>query len=152
MADQQRHAPPLARFGDLRQTLTQPVIGREVVLSMLFRSVAAALVLSAGPVAAQETSFLLKNSTGYPISELSVSMTQFNMWGPNFLKPPPIAASQSREVSYKAPTDYCMGDLKVGFADGGKPAIWQYLNLCTLQRISLHYDRMSGITTARYDE
>jgi hypothetical protein len=26
------------------------------------------------------------------------------------------------------------------------------LNLCTLKNISLHYDRMSGITTARYDE
>lgn len=121
-------------------------------MSKLSCSFIAALFLVAGPASAQETTFLLKNSTGYPISELSVSMTQFNMWGPNFLKPPPIAARQSRQVSYKAPTDYCMGDLKVGFADGGRPAIWQYLNLCTLQRISLHYDRMSGITTARYDE
>jgi hypothetical protein len=119
---------------------------------MLRRLALAALFLSTGPALGQETSFLLKNMTGYPISGLSVSMTQFNMWGPNFLKPPPIQQGQSREVSYKAPTDYCMGDLRVEFADGGRPAIWQYLNLCTLQRISLHYDRMSGITTARYDE
>ena len=45
-----------------------------------------------------------------------------------------------------------MGDLKVSFADDGAPAVWQYLNLCTLQKISLHYDRASGITSARYDE
>lgn len=112
----------------------------------------AALFLFAGPAFAQETIFLLKNATAYPISQLSVSPTQLNMWGPNFLRPPVIAAGQAREVSYRAPTDYCMGDLKVGFADGGAPAIWQYLNLCTLQKISLHYDRMSGVTTARYDE
>jgi hypothetical protein len=119
---------------------------------MLRRLVVAVLFFSAGPALGQETSFLLKNMTGYPIGGLSVSMSQLNMWGPNFLKPPPIQQGQAREVSYKAPTDYCMGDLKVEFADGGRPAIWQYLNLCTLQRISLHYDRMSGITTARYDE
>lgn len=57
-----------------------------------------------------------------------------------------------REISYKAPTDYCMGDLKVSFADDGAPAVWQYLNLCALQKIALHYDRASGITSARYDE
>ncbi len=119
----------------------------------MFRSLAvAAVFLAAGSAHAQETRFLLKNATAYPIDQLSVSMSQLNMWGPNFLRPPVIKAGEAREVSYKAPTDYCMGDLKVSFADGGAPAVWQYLNLCTLDRISLHYDRMSGITTARYDE
>ncbi len=45
-----------------------------------------------------------------------------------------------------------MGDLRVTFADGGPPVVWGYLNLCTLKNISLHYDRMSGVPTARYDE
>lgn len=121
-------------------------------MSISRRLAVAALLLAAAPVWAQETAFILRNSTGYPIDQLSVSPTQLNMWGPNFLHPPPIKPGESRKVSYRAPTDYCMGDLKVGFADGGAPALWQYLNLCTLQKISLHYDRMSGITTARYDE
>ena len=119
----------------------------------MLRSLAvAALVLFTGQASAQETTFRLKNSMQYPIAQLSVSPTQLNMYGPNFLRPPVIKAGEAREVSYRAPTDYCMGDLKVGFADGGAPAVWQYLNLCTLEKISLHYDRMSGITTARYDE
>lgn len=112
----------------------------------------AALILFAGQASAQETIFRLKNSTEYPISQLSVSPTQLNMWGPNFLRPPVIRPGEAREVSYKAPPDYCMGDLKVSFADGGAPAVWGYLNLCTLQKISLHYDRITGMTTARYDE
>jgi len=119
---------------------------------MLRTMIAVALSLGAGEAFAQETTFRLKNSTAYPISQLSVSPTQLNMWGPNFLRPPVIKAGEAREISYKAPTDYCMGDLKVGFADDGAPAVWQYLNLCTLDKISLHYDRASGITTARYDE
>lgn len=119
---------------------------------MLRTMIAVALSLGASGAFAQETTFRLKNSMAYPISQLSVSPTQLNMWGPNFLRPPVIKAGEAREVSYKAPTDYCMGDLKVGFADDGAPAVWQYLNLCTLDKISLHYDRASGITTARYDE
>jgi hypothetical protein len=111
----------------------------------------AALVLFAGQASAQETVFRLKNSMEYPISQLSVSPTQLNMWGPNFLRSV-IRPGEAREVSYRAPTDWCMGDLKVSFADGGPPAVWGYLNFCTLQKISLHYDRMTGMTTARYDE
>ncbi|WP_422031411.1 hypothetical protein [Reyranella sp.] len=121
-------------------------------MSKLHCLAAAVLVLFAGQASAQETTFRLKNSMEYPIAQLSVSPTQLNMWGPNFLRPPAIRPGEAREVSYRAPTDWCMGDLKVTFADGGPPAVWGYLNLCTLQNISLHYDRMSGITTARYDE
>lgn len=112
----------------------------------------AALVLFAGEAFAQETMFRLKNSMAYPIAQLSVSPTQLNMWGPNVLRPPVIRPGEVREVSYRAPTDWCMGDLKVTFADGGPPAVWGYVNLCTLKQIALHYDRMSGIATARYDE
>ena len=119
---------------------------------MLRTLVVAALCLGAGEALAQETTFRLTNATGYGISQLSVSSTQLNMWGPNFLRPPVIKPGESREISFRASPDYCMGDLKVGFADDGAPAIWQYLNLCTLQKISLYYDRMSGVTSARYDE
>ena len=42
--------------------------------------------------------------------------------------------------------------MKIGFADVGAPAVWQNLNLCTLTKIKLVYDRMSGITTASYDD
>jgi hypothetical protein len=143
--------PPLARFGDLRQSHPQPVDRCEVVLFKLCSLAVAALVLFAGQASAQETVFRLKNSMEYPISQLSVSPTQLNMWGPNFLRSV-IRPGEAREVSYRAPTDWCMGDLKVSFADGGPPAVWGYLNFCTLQKISLHYDRMTGMTTARYDE
>lgn len=113
---------------------------------------AAALVLFAGQASAQETSFRLKNSTEYPIAQLSVSPTQLNMWGPNFMRPPVLRPGEAREVSYRASPDWCMGDLRVTFTDGGPPVVWGYLNLCTLKNISLHYDRMSGVPTARYDE
>jgi hypothetical protein len=113
---------------------------------------AAVLLLAAREAAAQHTSFLLINGTAYPISQLSVSESLMNIWGPNVLHPPPIKAGERRQVTFNAPTTYCQADLRVMFADGGAPALWQNLNLCTLSRIKLGYDRMSGITTASYDD
>lgn len=97
--------------------------------------------------------FRLKNSMEYPISQLSVSPTQLNMWGPNFLRPPAISRPGEARGYYRAPTRLVLGRpeglrslMAVRRRSGG------YLNLCTLKNISLYYDRMSGITTARYDE
>lgn len=101
---------------------------------------------------AQETSFLLINGTGYPIGQLSVSPSDLNIWTPNVLHLPPLKAGERRQVTFNAPTSYCQADMKVGFADDGAPAVWQNVNLCTLTKIKLVYDRVSGITTASYDD
>lgn len=112
----------------------------------------AALSLLASEVVAQETSFLLINATGLPINGLAVSPTDLNMWTPNVLRPPAIKAGERRQVTFNAPTSFCQADMQASFADGGPPAVWQNLNLCTLTKIKLVYDRMSGITTASYDD
>lgn len=119
---------------------------------MLRSLMVAALSLGAGEALAQETSFLLINGTAYPISQMAVSPTDLNIWTPNVLRPPPIKASERRQVTFNAPTSYCQADIRVNFADGGAPAVWQNLNLCTLTKIKLAYDRVSGITTASYDD
>jgi len=112
----------------------------------------AALALVAMPAAAQYTSFLLINGMAYPIGQVAISEADMNMWGPNLLRPPPIKGGERRQVTFNAPTTFCQADLRVEFADGGQPAIWEDLNICTLSKIKLQYDRMSGVTTASYDD
>ena len=119
---------------------------------MLRTLLAFALLLVASEVSAQYTSFLLINGTAYPISQMSVSESDFNFWEPNVLHAPPIKPGERRQVTFNAPVTFCQADFKVTFADGGQPALWQNLNICTLSKIKLVYDRMSGITTASYDE
>jgi hypothetical protein len=115
-------------------------------------AVVLAFGLVAGEAEAQQTSFLLINGTAYPISQLQVSESDFNFWGANILRPPPIKAGERRQINFEAATTYCQADFLINFADGGSPAIWRNLNLCTLSKIKLVYDRMSGITTASYDD
>ncbi len=109
-------------------------------------------VLGASEAGAQQTSFLLINGTAYPISQLQVSESDFNTWGPNELRGPPLKAGERRQLNFNAPVTFCEADFMFSFADGGSPAMWRGLNLCTLSKIKLVYDRMSGITTARYDD
>ena len=119
----------------------------------MLRSLAvAALCLGATEGVAQETSFLLINGTSYAISQMSVSPNDLGFWTPNVLHGPPIRPGERRQVTFNAPTTYCQADMRIGFADGGAPVVWQYLNICTLRRIKLMYDRMSGVPTASYDE
>ena len=59
---------------------------------MLRTLMVAVLLLAASEAAAQHTSFLLINGMAYPISQLSVSESDFNFWTPNVLHPPPIKA------------------------------------------------------------
>ena len=110
------------------------------------------VALSAGEVTAQNTSFLLINGTAYPINSLQVSESLMNIWTKNELGPPAIKAGERRQVRFNAPPTFCQADLQIGFADGGAPALWQNLNLCTLTKIKLLYDRGTGLTTASYDD
>lgn len=124
-------------------------------MSRLLSSLAlAALALApvSAEVAAQNTSFLLINGTDYPISTLEVSESLLNIWTKNELGAPPIKAGERRQVRFNAPPTFCQADFRIGFADGGQPALWQNINLCTLSRIRLRYDRASGVTTASYDD
>ena len=119
----------------------------------MLRSIAVAVLsLLAGSALAVDTTFLLINSTSLPISEMSISQTQMGFWSPNVLRPPVIKVGEARQVVIPASKIDCMVDIRLGFADGGAPAIWQYLDLCNLRKLQVFYDRYSGVTTAKYNE
>lgn len=119
---------------------------------MLRSIVVAVLSLLAGSALAVDTTFLLINSTGYPISQMSISQSDMGMWSPNLLRGPAIRPGEARQVVIPASQLVCQVDMKLGFADDTPPATWQYLNLCDLRKIQVFYDRYSGVTTARYNE
>ncbi|MDP1750971.1 MAG: hypothetical protein Q8L22_16085 [Reyranella sp.] len=119
----------------------------------MLRTIAVAMLsLIAGSALAVDTTFLLVNSTSYPISEMSISQHDMSMWSPNLLRGPIIKPGEARQVVIPASQLVCQVDIKLGFSDGTPPAIWQYLNLCNLRKLQVFYDRYSGVTTARYNE
>lgn len=116
-------------------------------------SIATFLSLLGSTAFAQEvTRFLLVNGTNYPIRELHVSPHDMGTWSPNVLRGPALKPGERREIVFNSRIYDCNQDFTVVFDDDASRAIWRYLNLCELRRIRLNYDRMSGVTTASYDE
>lgn len=119
---------------------------------MLRSLIVAVLSLFAGSALAVDTTFLLVNSTSYPINQMSISQHNMQMWSPNLFRGPALKPGESRQIVVPASQLVCQVDIRLGFADGTPPGTWQYLNLCNLRRLQVFYDRYSGITTAKYDE
>lgn len=112
----------------------------------------AALSLLGSAAFAQETRFLLVNGTNYPIRELVVSPHDMGTWSHNVLRGPALKPGERREIAFDIRIFDCNQDFRVVFDDDSSMALWRYLNLCELRRIRLNFDRMSGVTTASYDE
>jgi len=115
-------------------------------------SIVALLSLLGSSALAQETRFLLVNGTSYPIRELVVSPHDMGTWSHNVLRGPALKPGERREIAFDTRIFDCNQDFKVMFDDDASLAIWRYLNLCELRKVRLNFDRMSGITTASYDE
>jgi hypothetical protein len=122
------------------------------MLRTLSFSVAFLSLLGDAALAQEQTRFLLVNGTNYPIRELVVSPHDMGTWSQNVLRGPALKPGERREVVFDKQIFDCNQDFKVVFADDASQAIWRYLNMCALQKIRLNFDRMSGVTTASYDE
>ncbi|WP_428665713.1 hypothetical protein [Reyranella sp.] len=122
------------------------------MLRTLSFSVAFLSLLGDAALAQEQTRFLLVNGTNYPIRELVVSPHDMGTWSQNVLRGPALKPGERREVVFDKQIFDCNQDFKVVFADDASQAIWRYLNMCELQKIRLNFDRMSGVTTASYDE
>lgn len=112
---------------------------------------AAAPPAAAPPAAAttgSSTSFGLANATGSAISELYVSPTKSKTWGKDILGDHTIEDGEVWKITVPKAKGRCMQDLKVVFDDNSE-AIWESLDLCDLTKITLTYDRRSGVTTAK---
>jgi hypothetical protein len=121
-------------------------------LRLLSFGIALLSLLGGAALAQEQTRFLLVNGTNYPIRELVVSPHDMGTWSRNVLSAPALKPGERREVVFDSRIYDCNQDFKVVFDDDASLAIWRYLNMCELQKIRLNFDRMSGITTASYDE
>jgi hypothetical protein len=123
-----------------------------MLLRILSFSVALLSLFGGTAFAQEQTRFLLINGTNYPIRELVVSPHDMGTWSHNVLRAPALRPGERREIVFDSRIYDCNQDFKVMFDDDSSLAIWRYLNMCELQKIRLNFDRMSGITTASYDE
>jgi hypothetical protein len=103
--------------------------------------------LSSIPAIAGDADFTLVNATGYTIREVYISAANRNAWGSDRLGEGNLDNSRSRLFKFSDSAN-CVQDIKVIFDDGDAEVIWEDLDLCQINKLTLKYDRPSKTVTA----
>lgn len=115
--------------------------------SLIALAIAGASLLAAGSALAENLDFTMVNKTGYPINELYVSSAATNDWEEDVLGRDQLDDGERVDIHFDRGSKGCRWDLKVTYEDG-EDAVWQALDLCSISKVTLRYDRSKGRTWA----
>jgi hypothetical protein len=113
----------------------------------------ALLFASGGPTLAQEgkQDFKLVNKTGYEIKEVYVSPAKSTDWEEDILGEGVLPDLSARDIHFHRSAKSCHWDLKVVYSEDSSSAIWNGIDLCTVEKIIIHYDKDADKTTADFE-
>ncbi|GHD41447.1 hypothetical protein GCM10017083_05910 [Thalassobaculum fulvum] len=115
-------------------------------------AVAASLALSPAAWAQQaKQDFTLVNKTGYALSEVYVSPTKSDDWEEDILGRDVMENGDSVHISFRRAAKSCLWDLKVVYQDDDSESYWEEIDLCSVSRITIMYDRKTDTSTATFD-
>lgn len=114
-------------------------------------ALSASLSVSAAAWGQAKQDFTLINKTGYTLSELYVSPSNADDWQDDVLGADILDDGQTLDVSFQRAAKTCKWDLKVVYEDDDSSAVWRQIDLCTVGRITIKYNRKSDTTSATFD-
>jgi hypothetical protein len=115
------------------------------ITSLLAASVASSLAL-----AAAKQDFQIVNSTGYQIDEVYVSPADADKYGDDILDDDSIPDGGTVNVHFSGEGGACKFDIKVVYEDEDE-AEFHNVNLCSVSKVTLFWDRKAGTTRAVAD-
>jgi hypothetical protein len=122
-------------------------------MKTLLSAITIAALAVAGPAFGQEAKqdFQLKNKTGYELKALYVAPSKSDDWEDDVLGQDVLADDQAVNIHFNPKTNTCIYDVKVVYSDDDSSAVWQKINLCEIEKITIKYDRKSDTTSATFD-
>lgn len=97
--------------------------------------------------AAGDADFTLINRTGITIREIYVSPTARNQWGRDRLGDNTLSNGASRHFKFGDQAS-CRQDIKVVFEDDTPDTVWNNIDLCKVEKVTLRYDRKTKAVSA----
>jgi hypothetical protein len=112
-----------------------------------------ALGALAGAASAQEAKqdFKLVNKTGYELKELYVSPSKSDDWQDDVLGQGTLGDGEAANIKFHRANTACKWDLKVVYSVDSSSAVWNDIDLCSIEKITIHYDKGADKTTANFD-
>jgi hypothetical protein len=113
----------------------------------------AAVLVFAVPAGAQDAKqdFKLVNKTGYELKALYVSPSKSDDWQDDVLGQDTLSDGEAVNIHFSPKAKTCQWDLKVTYSDDDSSAVWQKIDLCSVEKITIKYDRKSDTTSANFD-
>lgn len=109
------------------------------------------LMIAAPAHAAGKQDFVLVNKTGYDISHVYVSPVKSDDWEEDVLGKDVLEDGDTWTIKFNRKTSTCKWDLKVVYDDDDSTAVWQNIDLCSVSKITIRYNRKSDTTSATFD-
>ena len=117
---------------------------KSMFLALVF---AFGLAASSTAIAADERNVTVVNGTGYGIKFLGFNNPGDNDWSDNELSGV-LDDGGSVYVKFNNADKGCVWNFRISWADAGYPdVLWRNINLCTLEKLTLKYDRASDTTS-----
>lgn len=110
----------------------------------------AAVLTLASPALAGQQDFTIVNRTGYQIDKIFVSPSKSDDWEEDVMGDDVIEDGAKQPITFSRDTSACKWDLKAVYHDKDE-AVWTNIDLCTVEKITLHYDAKSDTTSATFD-
>jgi hypothetical protein len=111
-------------------------------------AVSAAAFTTSASYAADERDVTVVNGTGYGIKFLGFNTPGDNDWSENELSAP-MADGAKKDVKFSTADKGCKWNFKIEWADPGYPGVvWQNVDLCSINSLTLRYDRATDKTSA----
>jgi hypothetical protein len=126
--------------------------GRTLMKTALFAGGLVALAFAA-PAAAQEAKqdFTLVNKTGYALNEAYLAPADTNEWQEDFLGKDQLDDGDTKKVHFSPKAKTCKWDLQVVYTEDNSKVVWRNIDLCTVDRITIFYNRKNDTTSAKFD-
>lgn len=121
---------------------------RKLIHSLLLAGTACATTLMTPATAlAGDADFTLINRTGYAIAEVYLAPANQKNWGRDRLGRSVLDNGRSKLFTFSDSAN-CMQDIQVVFDDDGSNVVWEDIDLCELHKITLRYNRKTGVVSA----
>ncbi|TBW33873.1 argininosuccinate lyase [Siculibacillus lacustris] len=115
-------------------------------------AIAAMSVPVTSAVAAEaKQNFVLVNKTGYEINAVFVSPAKSNDWEEDVLGQDTLSDGESLKIRFQRSAKTCKWDLKVVYAVDDSNAVWSGIDLCTVAKVTIRYNKKTDTTTASFD-
>jgi hypothetical protein len=105
------------------------------------------------PASAQEAKqdFTLVNRTGYELKEVYVAPTKSDSWEEDILGQGTLDDGKTVNIHFSPKVKTCKWDLKVVYTVDGSKAVWSDIDLCSVDKITIRYDKERDVTRASFD-